>query len=67
MLLLKGCPRCRGDLMLIRYRGEHTLNCLQCGYAGALAPARARPSAADATAPRQRNASAGRPRAPRTA
>jgi len=40
MLLLKGCPRCRGDLLLIRYCDEHTLSCLQCGYARALPPAR---------------------------
>jgi hypothetical protein len=33
MLLLKGCPRCHGDLLLIRYYDEHTLSCLQCGYA----------------------------------
>lgn len=40
MLLLKGCPRCRGDLLLIRFYDERTLSCLQCGYARALAAPR---------------------------
>jgi len=50
MLLLKGCPRCRGDLLLIRYDDEHTLSCLQCGFTRALAPARARRARAGARA-----------------
>jgi hypothetical protein len=32
MLVLKGCPRCRGDLLLTRFYDDHTLSCLQCGY-----------------------------------
>jgi ribosomal protein L37E len=41
MLVLKGCPRCRGDLLLTRFYDEHTLSCLQCGFVRSL---RSRPS-----------------------
>ena len=36
MLLLKGCPRCHGDLMLVTYMDERSTNCLQCGFTRAL-------------------------------
>ena len=32
MILLKSCPRCRGDLVTERLPGETELVCLQCGY-----------------------------------
>ena len=34
MLMLKACPRCRGDLGVVRDIGESYLSCLQCGYTG---------------------------------
>jgi len=35
MIALKGCPRCRGDLILEWLPGEAELVCLQCGYRAA--------------------------------
>jgi len=32
MILLKACPRCRGDLVIERLPGETEFVCLQCGY-----------------------------------
>lgn len=32
MLILKGCPRCRGDLKVDRDHDGPYLLCLQCGY-----------------------------------
>ena len=32
-LLLKGCPRCHGDLRLVRDLGDRYISCFQCGYA----------------------------------
>ena len=32
MILLKSCPRCRGDLVTERLPGETEFVCLQCGY-----------------------------------
>jgi ribosomal protein S27AE len=32
MILLKSCPRCRGDLVREHLPGEAELVCLQCGY-----------------------------------
>ena len=31
-ILLKGCPRCRGDLFLEHEPLGWSLSCLQCGY-----------------------------------
>ncbi len=39
MLLLKGCPRCHGDLLLTTYMDDRSTNCLQCGFSRALLPA----------------------------
>lgn len=38
MLVLKGCPRCHGDLMLVTYMDDRSTNCLQCGYSRSLPP-----------------------------
>ena len=38
MLLLKGCPRCHGDLLLTTYMDDRSTNCLQCGFSRALLP-----------------------------
>ena len=32
MLILKGCPRCKGDLKVDRDHDGTYLSCLQCGY-----------------------------------
>jgi hypothetical protein len=32
MLVLKGCPRCNGDLLLVTSMDGRSANCLQCGY-----------------------------------
>jgi hypothetical protein len=40
MLLLKGCPRCRGDLIVERAEFERVATCLQCGYTAELATIR---------------------------
>ena len=32
MLMLKACPRCRGDLVLEAALGEPELVCLQCAH-----------------------------------
>jgi hypothetical protein len=32
MILLKGCARCHGDLLLVMYMDERSTNCLQCGF-----------------------------------
>jgi len=32
MVLLKACPRCRGDLLVEELLGEVELVCLQCGH-----------------------------------
>jgi hypothetical protein len=29
---LKGCPRCKGDLLVERVQGRWDEYCLQCGY-----------------------------------
>lgn len=45
MWLIKGCPRCGGDLYEERYLNDHEVRCLQCGHhldARELAVARAR-------------------------
>ena len=36
MMLMKACPRCNGDLVLMRDPSddEPTLSCMQCGYVG---------------------------------
>ena len=39
MLVLKGCPRCHGDLLLTTYMDDRSTNCLQCGFSRALPPA----------------------------
>ncbi len=39
MLLLKGCPRCHGDLMVVTYMDDRSTNCLQCGFSRPLSPA----------------------------
>ena len=44
MLVLKGCPRCHGDLLLTTYMDDRSTNCLQCGFSRAL-PAATRPEA----------------------
>lgn len=31
MILLKACPRCRGDMLVEEMLGEVELVCLQCG------------------------------------
>ncbi len=31
-LRLKGCPRCKGDLLLEQEEYEKVYKCLQCGY-----------------------------------
>ncbi len=36
MLLLKACPRCRGDLIVEQDRYGPVIDCLQCGYEGEL-------------------------------
>ena len=36
MLLLRACPRCRGDLIVGDEEDESALTCLQCGYVGEL-------------------------------
>ena len=38
MMLLKGCPRCHGDLLLVTYMDDRSTNCLQCGFTRALPP-----------------------------
>lgn len=42
MVLLKGCPRCHGDLMVVTYMDERSTNCLQCGFTRTLPVADAR-------------------------
>ena len=32
MMMLKGCPRCKGDLYLKRDFDGVYLSCMQCGY-----------------------------------
>lgn len=32
MMLVKACPRCRGDLSLVRDVGDSYFSCLQCGH-----------------------------------
>lgn len=36
MVLLKGCPRCHGDLMVVTYMDERSTNFLQCGFTRSL-------------------------------
>jgi len=36
MLLLKACPRCRGDLIVEPDHHGPIVDCLQCGYLGDL-------------------------------
>lgn len=38
MILLKSCPRCRGDLADEEWLGHVDLTCIQCGYRRAIAP-----------------------------
>ncbi len=40
MLLLKGCPRCHGDMLLVTYMDDRSTSCLQCGYSRELRGAR---------------------------
>ena len=41
MLLLEACPHCqRGDLIVEREEYGSVVNCLQCGYGGALGTVR---------------------------
>jgi biotin synthase-related radical SAM superfamily protein len=56
MLVLKGCPRCKGDLLLVTYMDGRSANCLQCGFSRELQappPAIEQLSAATASARRQ--------------
>lgn len=46
MLVLKGCPRCHGDLLVTTYLDGRSSDCLQCGFNRAL------PSPAPKTAQR---------------
>ena len=41
MLRRKGCPRCRGDLHVVRDLAESYFSCVQCGFVSyePLAPA----------------------------
>jgi hypothetical protein len=32
MYKLKGCPRCRGDLLLVQVDNFWSEQCIQCGY-----------------------------------
>jgi len=32
MLVLKGCPRCNGDLLVVTSMDGRSANCLQCGF-----------------------------------
>ena len=32
MMIAKSCPRCRGDLSLVRDVGDTYFSCLQCGH-----------------------------------
>ena len=41
VLLLKNCPRCRGDLLVRTFEGEQAATCLQCGFTRILSDARA--------------------------
>ena len=43
MLVLKGCPRCHGDLLLTTYMDDRSTNCLQCGYSRQLPPPARKP------------------------
>ncbi len=43
MLIAKSCPRCRGDLSLIRDVGDTYFSCLQCGHVSYEAPGEAEP------------------------
>ena len=36
MLLLKACPRCRGDLVVEKEEFTQMVSCLQCGYSSDL-------------------------------
>ena len=38
MLVLKGCPRCHGDMLLVTYMDDRATNCLQCGFSRSLPP-----------------------------
>ncbi len=38
MLVLKGCPRCHGDMLLVTYMDDRATSCLQCGFSRALPP-----------------------------
>ena len=51
--VLKGCPRCGGDLMPERYLLSESLTCIQCGYE-ILLPAEA-PLASNQCMPNQIN------------
>ena len=43
MLVLKGCPRCHGDLLLTTYMDDRSTNCLQCGFSRQLPPPARKP------------------------
>ncbi len=38
MILLKSCPRCRGDLADEEWLGQVDLTCIRCGYRRAITP-----------------------------
>ena len=46
MLLLKSCPRCKGDLLLRNDFDGFFLSCIQCGYARDYQPSPAKEAAA---------------------
>jgi uncharacterized protein (DUF983 family) len=43
-MLLEACPRCAGDVRLMRDLDGETATCLQCGRELALAKSRVRPA-----------------------
>ncbi len=60
MLLLKACPRCRGDLIVEQERYGLLVDCLQCGYLADLQSVRERlaPPMAIRTRPERERAEA---------
>lgn len=50
MILLKGCPKCRGDLIFDPLEDTERLSCLQCGrYVPVVVSANAGPESKDAS------------------
>ncbi len=49
MLLLKCCPKCKGDLLLRNDFDGFFLSCIQCGYARDYHPAQAKEVASGKT------------------